>query len=63
MNKILHNIRLSFRELRDHVSWPSWDSLRESSILVLVASLIIAIIVFAMDKVFETLFGFIYDLF
>lgn len=63
MNKLIHNVRLSFRELRDNVSWPSWDSLQESSILVLVASLIIAVVVFAMDKVFENLFGFIYELF
>ncbi len=32
------------------VTWPAWGELLNSAVLVLVASLIIAVVVFAMDK-------------
>jgi len=42
----------SYEELVYKVTWPSWKQLQSSSILVLVASLIIAGIIFVMDYVF-----------
>lgn len=63
MNKVIDNIKLSFDELRHKVTWPSWDELQESSVVTLVASLIIALIVFGMDVVFEFLMKIVYDLF
>jgi preprotein translocase subunit SecE len=32
------------------VTWPTWGELQNSAVLVLVASFIIALVVFAMDK-------------
>ena len=66
----------SYDELVHKVTWPSWKQLQSSSILVLVASLIIAGIIFVMDYVFGVqvvdavsdgfqwrgILGFIYDL-
>ncbi|MBI1185549.1 preprotein translocase subunit SecE [bacterium] len=63
MNKLIGNIKLSFDELRHKVTWPTWDELQESAIITLVASLIIALFVFAMDYVFELVMKVIYELF
>jgi preprotein translocase subunit SecE len=42
----------SYEELVHKVTWPTWKELQSSSILVLVASIIIALLVFLMDWVF-----------
>lgn len=42
----------SYDELVHKVTWPSWKQLQSSSILVLVASVIIALIIFLMDYLF-----------
>jgi preprotein translocase subunit SecE len=42
----------SYEELVNKVTWPTWKELQSSSILVLVASVIIALIIFLMDWVF-----------
>ena len=44
------------------VSWPSWDKLQGSAIVVMVASVIFAIVIFAMDFCFQNLMEFIYTL-
>lgn len=44
------------------VSWPSWDKLQNSAIVVMVASVIFAIVVFAMDFAFQHLMSAIYTL-
>ncbi len=46
-------------ELLNKVSWPSWDELRTSTIIVLVASLIFSVIIYTID----TAFGFTSDMF
>jgi preprotein translocase subunit SecE len=48
-------IKESYDELKHKVSWPSWKELQSSAIIVAVASLIIALIIFAMDKTFSTI--------
>ena len=45
-------IEESYQELVHKVTWPDWSELQQSSVLVFVASLIIALLVFAMDFVF-----------
>jgi preprotein translocase subunit SecE len=42
----------SYEELVHKVTWPTWSELQSSSILVLIASVIIALIIFLMDWVF-----------
>jgi preprotein translocase subunit SecE len=42
----------SYDELVHKVTWPSWKQLQSSSILVLIASVIISLIIFIMDYVF-----------
>ncbi len=62
-NKVINYIEESYDELMHKVSWPTWSELQGSAIVVSVASLIIAIIVFAMDEVFKTVLMQFYKLF
>ena len=50
MAGIVQFIKESYEEMTQKVTWPTWGELQNSAILVLVASLIIALVVFAMDK-------------
>jgi preprotein translocase subunit SecE len=53
----MEKIRLYFVEAYDElmhkVTWPTWAELQESSVIVLVAALIISLIVVLMDVVFK----------
>ncbi|MDR1738378.1 MAG: preprotein translocase subunit SecE [Candidatus Symbiothrix sp.] len=53
MNRIVSYIKECYNELVYKVSWPSRQELSSSTIVVMVASLILAVIVFAIDKSFE----------
>ena len=48
-------IKDSYKELVEKVSWPSFAQLQSSTIVVMVASLIFAMIVLVMDVSFETI--------
>jgi preprotein translocase subunit SecE len=56
-------IKESYDELMHKVSWPSWSELQGSAIVVSVASLIIAMVVFMMDEVFRNVLVQFYKLF
>ena len=45
------------------VTWPSWEELQGSAIVVMVASFIIAIIIAVMDLSFKNIMEGIYGLF
>ncbi|MDE5726546.1 MAG: preprotein translocase subunit SecE [Duncaniella sp.] len=60
--KLLTDIEESYTELRYKTSWPSRAQLIKSAVIVLVASIIIAAIIFAMDQVVDLLMHFIYSL-
>jgi len=45
------------------VSWPSWDELQGSAVVVMVATFIIAIIIALMDLTFKNIMSGIYGLF
>jgi preprotein translocase subunit SecE len=50
MAKVSEYIKESYVELTQKVTWPTWGELWNSSILVLIASLIIAMIILLMDQ-------------
>lgn len=56
-------IKESTDELLNKVSWPTWSELQSSAVIVLVASVIFAIIIYLMDTTFSNLMKFIYGLF
>ncbi|MDR1792247.1 MAG: preprotein translocase subunit SecE [Bacteroidales bacterium] len=49
MKKIIRYIKESYDELVHKVTWPSLEELQNSAVVVSVASLVIAIVVFLMD--------------
>jgi len=53
----------SYNELIHKVSWPTWNELQNSAIVVSIASLIIALTVFLMDKTFGLILENFYGLF
>jgi preprotein translocase subunit SecE len=60
MNKIVAYFQEVHSELVTKTSWPTWKELTNSAIVVMVASVIIATVVFAMDFSFSTLLEWIY---
>ena len=60
--KILKDIEDSYNELVYKVSWPTKSQLANSSVCVMVASIIIAIVIFAMDEVVDNLMHLIYGI-
>jgi preprotein translocase subunit SecE len=61
--RIFAYIQESYKELIHKVTWPSWEELQSSAILVMVATLIIALIIAAMDLGFKNIMGTIYSWF
>ena len=53
----------SYDELVHKVTWPTRKELTSSAVMVLTASIIIALIVFLMDSIFEQLMKIVYSLF
>ena len=74
MNKITTYFRESYKELLEKVTWPSWLQLQQSTVIVLIATLLITMIVLGatlvligvvalMDFVANGSMKFIYSLF
>ena len=47
-------VKGSYVEFTEKVEWPKWDELRSSTIVVTVATIILAIFLFGVDEVFST---------
>jgi len=62
MRRFINYLKESYAEMTKKVSWPSWDKLQNSAIVVMVASVIFAIVIFAMDFCFQHLMSAIYTL-
>ena len=62
MRKFINYLKESYAELTKKVSWPTWDKLQNSAIVVMVASAILAVVIFAIDFVIEAVMKFIYTL-
>ena len=53
-------VKESYNELVNKVTWPTFPQLQNSTIVVMVASVIFAVVVLAMDLSFENLMALIY---
>ena len=60
--KLFSAIKASYDELVYKVSWPTQKQLISSAVLVLIASIIIAVFIWAVDKIFNSLMELIYGL-
>lgn len=63
MNKIALYFKESYRELVEKVTWPSWMQLEQSTVIVLVATVIITAMVWVMDFSSNQILKLIYSLF
>lgn len=61
--KIVSYVKECYDELIHKVSWPSWSELQNSAIVVSIASLIIALVVYMMDISFQKILENFYKLF
>ena len=60
MNKIVNYCKACYDELAHKTSWPTRSELTHSAMVVLSASLFIAVVVFGMDSVFKFVMSAIY---
>ena len=73
MFKIKLYFQETYHEMVHNVTWPTWQELQNNTILVVVASILISLTIFAMDFLFgisgeedamwKGLIGFIYGIF
>ena len=63
MNKFTAYLKDSYKELVQKVTWPGWDQLQQSTMIVLGATLLITFVVWVMDFVANNSMKFIYSLF
>jgi len=61
--KITNFVKDSYYELTEIVSWPKWDQLQQSTMIVLGATIFITAIVALMDFIANGAMKFIYSLF
>jgi len=62
MNDIVLYVKESYNELIHKVTWPTWPNLFSNTRLVIIASVIISLIIFLMDSVFNSVLTTIYKL-
>ena len=62
MSKFGSYIQEAYDELVHKVSWPSWDELQQTTIIVLVSLIIVTAVIFGMDIVSERVLTLLYNL-
>jgi preprotein translocase subunit SecE len=63
MNKVFDFIKGSVDEMTTHVTWSKYSELQSSTILVIVASVIFAVMIGLIDFLFKNVMGSIYESF
>ena len=58
--KLVNYCKACYDELAHKTTWPKYAELNHSAVIVLSASLVIALVVWAMDFVSETVMKFVY---
>ena len=62
MRRFINYLKESYAELTKKVSWPSWDKLQNSAVVVMVASVILALLILAIDFCIKNAVSAIYTL-
>ena len=63
MNKVTNYFKESYKELMEKVTWPTWSELQQSTVIVLVATMLITVLVGVMDLFSNGILKFIYSFF
>jgi preprotein translocase subunit SecE len=53
----------TWNELMHKVSWPTWSELQSSAMIVMIGTVIISLLIFAMDFSFRNIMQTVYSLF
>ena len=61
MNKVINYIKEAYNELVHKVSWPTQQELTSSTVVVMTASIIMAVVVFGIDFSFKYIINFFYE--
>ena len=62
MSKIGSYVQEAYDELLHKVTWPSWEELQQTTIIVLIALGLVTAVIFGMDFVSENVLTFIYKI-
>ncbi|MCB0733603.1 MAG: preprotein translocase subunit SecE [Flavobacteriales bacterium] len=62
MERIKNIWNVTVDELVNKVTWPSWDDLVQSTIIVLIASIIFALAIYLIDLGFDNILNLLYKL-
>ena len=63
MSKIGTYVKESYKELTTKVTWPTWDKLQSSALLVMIATVILAAIIWLIDSVIRTIMTGVYSIY
>ncbi|HVI47397.1 MAG TPA: preprotein translocase subunit SecE [Chitinophaga sp.] len=63
MNKIRNYFRESYHELVYKVSWPTWQELQSSTMVVLIATVVVTFMVWGMDAASNFVLTHYYEIF
>ena len=63
MSKMISYLKEAFSEHLNKVTWPSWSDLQNSSIVVAIATLIIALVIYLLDTTFSNILDLYYSFF
>ncbi|HEY8397571.1 MAG TPA: preprotein translocase subunit SecE [Flavihumibacter sp.] len=61
MNKVTNYFSESYKELMEKVTWPTWAQLQQSTLIVLVATILITLVVWLMDFASNSFLKLIYS--
>lgn len=62
MSKFGNYIQEAYDELVHKVTWPTWESLQQTTVIVLVSLIIITLLIWGMDIVSERVLTFLYEM-
>lgn len=58
---MVNYISESYKELKNHVSWPSWAEAQKLTVIVAVFSIVLALAVWGVDTVFSKVVGLYFE--
>ena len=61
MAGIVNDVKESFGELKNNVSWPTWAEAQSMTILVAVFSIIFSLVIWGIDTVFSDVITFYFQ--
>lgn len=62
MNKFAQYVKDSYKELSEKVTWPNWNDLQQSTMIVLVTTILITLLIWLIDFLAGGGLNFLYNL-